>query len=246
MNTIDKSREATVEIISRSGNSKGTGFFVSETHVATCFHVISSIESSQGGVKFNVFSDIEIKTKSGEVIPASCISLPTQNDPSPIQYDFAILKLSSQPKSQINILSFVENDKSISVGSDVVFSGYPLATPAMVTHKGMISGIDNTGNIICIQAPINKGNSGGALIGKNNEVIGVISMREGGISKGLDELTKYIEVTSQKGSVQFMGVDPLQSIREVIKTLDSYISTGIGYAINSKHIRNYCTKNQIF
>jgi len=109
--------------------------------------------------------------------------------------------------------------------------------------KAKISGVDINGSIICIQAPINKGNSGGALLSSDGNVLGVISMREGGISKGLDDLSKHIEITSKQGSVQIMGVDPLQSIRAIISTLDTYISTGIGYAIHIKYLREYCKKH---
>jgi len=218
MDIIDVSRNSTVEITSSQGNSKGTGFFISDWHVATCFHVVSSVTVQQQQTHVNVFQDIKIKTSSGEILNANCISIPSQRDPSSLQFDFAILKISSKPKKQVHVVALAKANEW-KVGSEIVFSGYPLATPAMVTHKGMISGVGSSGSIICIQAPINKGNSGGALLSSQGEVLGIISMREGGISKGLDELSKYIEVTSSQGSVKIMGVDPLQSIRAVIGTL---------------------------
>lgn len=243
MALIELSRNGTVEITSKSGNSKGTGFFISDLYVATCFHVISQT-SVQGGVEnVNIFTDITIKTNSGEILTASCVSTPSQTDPSPLQYDFAILKISTKPKQSISILKFAEDEHLLKVGSDVLFSGYPLASPAMITHKGMISGIDAIDSIICIQSPINKGNSGGALLSSDGNVLGIISMREGGISKGLQDLSEHIEITSSQGSVHIKGVDPLQSIHAIIATLDTYISTGIGYAINIKFMRDYLKKH---
>ena len=117
--------------------------------------------------------------------------------------------------------------------------------PALITHKGMISGIDDSGNIICIQGSINKGNSGGALISDDGKVIGIVSMREGRVSKALADLTIYIEATEKQGSVRLKGVDPLQAIKEITKILDTYISTGIGYARDIKYLREYSFKNQI-
>lgn len=42
-----------------------------------------------------------------------------------------------------------------------------------------------------------------------------------------------------------MGVDLLQSTKEIIRVLDLYISTGIGYAINSKHLQGYVKRHKV-
>lgn len=47
------------------------------------------------------------------------------------------------------------------------------------------------------------------------------------------------------GSVQLMGVDPLQTAKETIKVLDTYISTGIGYARSIKFLVDYKQKHNI-
>jgi hypothetical protein len=109
----------------------------------------------------------------------------------------------------------------------------------------MISGIDDSGSIICIQGAINKGNSGGALITDDGKVIGIVSMREGGISKALKDLTVHIEATSNQGSVRLLGVDPLGAIKATIETLDTYISTGIGYARCIKFLKEYSSKHKL-
>ena len=115
----------------------------------------------------------------------------------------------------------------------------------MVTHKGIISGINSDRSIICIQAPVNKGNSGGALMSFDGKVQGIVSMREGGIGRGLEELQIYIDSTSKNGSVHLMGVDPLQAINALIGTLNTYISTGIGYAHSSKFISDYLVRHPL-
>ncbi len=113
----------------------------------------------------------------------------------------------------------------------------------MVTHRGMVSGFDGSSSLIFVQASINKGNSGGALLNNQGHVVGIVSMREGGISQGLKDLRVNIDKTSSQGSVQMMGVDPLQSTKAIIQTLDQYISTGIGYAHSVKFAREYLGKN---
>jgi len=229
MDIIELSRNSCVKISSKSGDSAGSGFFISDDLIATCFHVIASISQNGQQIDWNIYQDLQITTITGENINANCITSPTQKDSSPLFQDFAVLK----------------DIKTIEISSDCYFSGYPLFAPALITHKGMISGIDDSGNIICIQGSINKGNSGGALISDDGKVIGIVSMREGGISKALEELTVYIENTEKEGSVHLMGVDPLQAIKATVKTLDTYISTGIGYARNIKFLKEYSLKNQI-
>jgi len=237
MNLITHSRDSCVQV--SAGNSRGTGFFIGPDRVATCLHVVAEWQVNGTNVQFNLLRDLKVKTAKGEIIDATCVSAPSQAAQEPLQYDFAILKLKSKPKDVPAILKLNGAASKLDIGTDITFSGYPLATPAMVTHKGMVSGIDQTGSIICIQAPINKGNSGGALIGPNGDAYGIIDMREGGISRGLQDLSHYIDDAKKHGSVAIMGVDPLAAFNEVIGTLDTYISTGIGYAVSAQHLQNY-------
>lgn len=242
-NVFDASRSSTVMVVSKVGDSKGTGFFIGGQHVATCFHVIAAVSVDSNGVKWAVHPDLEVVLPSGETIGATSVTMPTQTDPSPLVLDFAILKLKEKPKKAIRVLMFGPPNASPSVGDDIYFSGYPLATPGMVTHRGMVSGYDDQKNIIFLQAPINKGNSGGAVLDAKDTVIGIVSMREGGISKGLDELSKNIAKNSARGSMQIMGVDPLLVSHDIIRTLDRYISTGIGYALSIKFLRDYTARH---
>jgi S1-C subfamily serine protease len=237
MNSIAQSRDSCVQVI--AADSRGTGFFISPDRVATCFHVVAALKVNGTDVQWTLHPDLKIKTSKGEVIDAVCVSDPNRFGPAPLHFDFAILKLKSKPKDAPVVLKLSDPAAKLDIGTDVIFSGYPLATPAMVTHKGMVSGIDQTGSIICIQAPINKGNSGGALLGPGGDVCGIIDMREGGISKGLQDLSHYIDDAKKRGSVAIMGVDPLAVFNEMIGTLDTYISTGIGYAVSTRHLRDY-------
>lgn len=245
---IELSRKSCVKVTSIVGNSKGTGFFIAQDLVVTCFHVIAKINQSESDINWTIFPDITVVTIGGQEISAHCISIPSQEELSPLINDFALLKLSVIPSNLSgNILEFTDVDlKNLSIGDNCYYSGYPLSVPTNVTNTGIISGIAEDINLICVQGPVNKGNSGGALISDNGNVIGIISMREGGISKGLNDLSKYIEALSrQRSSVQILGVDPLQAIRATVETLNTYISTGIGYAKYIGFVKEYCKKFNI-
>jgi S1-C subfamily serine protease len=238
---VQSSRANSVKIISRSANVSGTGFLYDDQYVGTCFHVVADITKQDSIIHWRIYQDLKVILSTGDTVDARCVSPPTSKDLSPLWADFAVLKLSRNHDSSIRPLTIAKVDTPLIVGSEIFFSGFPLATPAMVTHKGMVSGFSVDSSIICIQAPINKGNSGGALLNTRGEVIGIISMREGGISQGLMELSKYIDSTESHGSVRLMGVDPLQATKEIITVLDTYISTGIGYARSIKFLRKYLT-----
>ncbi len=243
---IVHSKNSTVQISSNLLNSKGSGSLFNNGYVITAFHVVARIaKDNQNRISWNIPSDLLVTFPNGERIKADCVSLPTETEPDPLLYDFAILKLRKNPKDNWQSVVLAEHPEAIEVGDEVVFSGYPLATPGMVTHRGMVSGFDIQKKLIFIQAPINKGNSGGTVLNQIGEAIGIINMREGGISKGLSDLTDHIDRTSKNGSVKIMGVDPLQSTRAIIETLDRYISTGIGYTVSIKFLKDYLTKHPL-
>lgn len=246
------SRVNCVRILINKKDPAGSGFFLDDRHVVTCFHVIAknwALEvqpNTTVKLDWKLHTDLRVELETGEKIEATFLSVPTKQDPTPIIHDFAILKL-KRPISKKNLgLSFYGNPILPEVGADVYFSGYPLGTPAMLTHKGRISGIDKTQTIICIQAPINKGNSGGALLTSEGELIGILSMREGGITKKLDQTVKYYQKKKSKmASMRIGGIDPVDISIETIKVLNAYISTGIGYARNATHLRAYLSRHPL-
>lgn len=241
------SHDATVRVFSPSGNSSGSGFLVSDRLVLTCLHVVVTTQrDNQGLVQGRAFEDLNVILSTGEVIQADLVSTPSEADLAPLKFDFAFLKLRTKPKVVVPQLSLADdqNLSSIDIGDDVIFSGYPLATPGMLTHKGMISGFAPDKSVLAIEGPVNKGNSGGALVNSRGQVIGIVSLREGGITQGLAELRDYTNKVSQSGSkVLIMGMDPMASTKMLIDTIDQYISVGIGYALSINHAREYMTSH---
>jgi S1-C subfamily serine protease len=237
-NVLALSRETTVQVTSKSMPS-GSGVFVGEQVVLTCFHVVAALAADGPNVKWSLLPDLQVILPSGEKIDATVFSVPTPGDPTPFSFDFAFMKLKTKPAAKVSVAQLASDKEVFGIGDDVVFSGFPLEAPGMVTHKGMVSGFDPTGSVIFVQASVNKGNSGGALFNSSGHVIGLISNREGGLSTGLNDLRVYIDKTSSHGGVQIMGVDPLQATKAIIDTLDRYISTGIGYARAIKFSRSF-------
>jgi len=244
IDVVNSSRKSCVKIISKQGNSSGTGFYIGNDLIVTCFHVIAKISvDTANNINYNIFPDLEAVNEDGDTISLTCITIPSNSSLEPLFQDFAILKTSKiiTNKSILPLGINLNNN----VTDLILFSGYPLGTPTMVTHTGNISGITKDKSIICIQASTNKGNSGGALINKDGKVIGIISMREGGISLGLQNYMNQINETEKHGSVQLMGIDPLQATKETILVLDTYISTGIGYVRNIQFLNDYIIKHKI-
>ena len=244
-NVLSLSRRNCVRILI-DDKPVGSGFFIHKSHVATCCHVITakvSIDQKQKKFEWKAHAKIFALCDDGEKIEAICVSQPTKKDISPLVHDFAVLKLKQEPKNKATILQFYNWKQTPSIGSEIYFSGFPLGSPTKLTHKGMVSGLTANNNIVCIQAPINKGNSGSALLNFNGEIIGMVSMREGGISKGLKQLRDQITKTESQGSLSVLGVNTLQSTKEIVNVLDLYISTGIGYARNIKYLSAYIKRH---
>lgn len=258
MTLIHSSRANAVRVVVPSMDSAGTGFFIDAQHVVTAFHVVGKVVGDKNKTPPEAHiilgKDVSVVLATGESIPAQIVAPTGIPDPLilvdplpfaalPIFTDYAILKLQNKPKTDVKPDPMLRGKPLPEVGSEVVFSGYPLGAPTLLTHKGMISGITD-GSIICIQGPINQGNSGGALLSDHGEIIGIITNREGGISHELLNLATYIDEQQKKGNaIQLNGVNPLIVIRELILTLNKYISPGIGYARPIKNVINYLDKN---
>jgi len=252
---VERSRESCVRVLVKSAQKAGagSGFFIEPNVVVTCCHVITEVSPIDPNTKqfdaalWRPYPMIAVVTAKGEPIPAECISVPTTIDPLPWADDFALLRLKAKPKRSNVVLPLCQSTANLIVGDDVYFSGFPLHAPGMLTHKGMVSGIAQKPDRLCIQASINKGNSGGAVLNVQGEVIGIINSKEGGISQELERIRQQIVDAQKKnkGRLTLFNIDPLESDKEIIDMLDTYISTGIGYARNVSYVRDYLQKHPL-
>lgn len=237
-----ESKSSCVKIITDKGH--GTGFFVEDNIIATCLHVVAQyIPDGQGHIQVNILPNLRAVTEAGQTVTLTCLSVPTSQSPEPFNYDFALLKV-NEPVQQKTIIS-IESNPIIDVTDNVVLTGYPLDTPFMLTHLGVISGFNQDKSIISVDASVSKGNSGGALVNSQGNVIGIISLRLGGISAALESYLVDIDNSKKVGSVSFAGVNPLDVAKNTINVLDQNISTGVGFARNIRFLRDYARKYNI-
>ena len=154
-------------------------------------------------------------------------------------FDFAILRLARSGATTLPPVRFYQEGAMLHVGDQVIFSGYPLDAPMMLTHRGWLAGILPTDGILGIQAPINKGDSGSAVLAQDGAILGIVSMRLGGIGKALQDLRQQIDAGAATGRAVITGVNPLQATKSVIDTMDLTISTGMGYARSTIFLEKY-------
>lgn len=239
---IKKIRPAVVEIYI-DGKRTGTGFFVSRTgHILTALHVVGKPEVQQDHVTVTYFGKIEVRLHDGRKHSAQPVANPATDSPF---HDLALLKVEVQNKDFLQVGSYDD----VAEGDEVYFMGFPFAAPAPVTYRGTVSSkfpilvgflkrLPISSDSIQIQAPVARGFSGAPLVTFNGDkVVAVVTNRLGGISPKLDEIRKRIQQGKSSGKVTIMGVDPNESILELVNVLDLYLSAGTGWAISVDHIR---------
>jgi serine protease Do len=138
---------------------EGSGFFISaDGYAVTNNHVVDHAKS------------VQVTTNDGTIYTAKVIG----TDP---KSDLALLKVDSD--KQFPYVQFAEHNAR--VGSWVVAVGNPFGlggtvTAGIVSARGRDIGSNPYDNYLQIDAPINKGNSGGPAFNMNGHVIGVNTM----------------------------------------------------------------------
>jgi len=145
----------------RTDTSQGTGFIISnEGYLVTNAHVLV------GGRKVNAI------TYGQEILSAKLIGYDGE-------LDVALLKISGN----YNSLKLA-NSNDVQIGEKVIAIGNPLGLQFSVS-EGIVSAVKRPGLIdinayIQTDAALNPGNSGGPLINKKGEVIGINNFKVGG------------------------------------------------------------------
>jgi serine protease Do len=145
----------------REGRSLGSGFFVSaEGHVVTNNHVVENA------------AEITVSLSNGEEYPAEVIG----TDPLT---DIALLRVETGDTADLPFV-VLDRNPSIRVGDWVVAVGNPFglggtATAGIVSATGRELPSSVYNNFLQVDAPINRGNSGGPTFSLDGAVIGVNS-----------------------------------------------------------------------
>jgi len=134
----------------------GSGFFISaDGYAVTNFHVVDHAKT------------VEVKTDAGKSYTAKVVG-------SDQKTDLALIKVDGQQNFPFVSLA----DKPVRVGDWVVAVGNPFglagtATAGIVSARGRDIGAGPYDDFIQIDAPINKGNSGGPTFGIDGKVVAV-------------------------------------------------------------------------
>jgi serine protease Do len=159
----------------RTDVGQGTGFIITEEgHIITNAHVLS------GG------SRVEVMNYEQEIIDTTFIGYNAN-------FDIALLKIEGN-YNKLNL----ENSNNVQVGEKVIAIGNPLGLQFSVS-EGIVSGvhrlgINNLEAYIQTDAALNPGNSGGPLINKQGNVIGINNFKiSGGESLGFALESNYIK-----------------------------------------------------
>lgn len=138
--------------------STGTGFFVNDKgHLVTNAHVVEDC------------SDASLKLPDGRSAPAAILARSAQND-------LAVLKADLVPTG----FARLRGGPQARLGDSIVLFGYPLAGELTVTGNlstGLISAMAGPGEDVTrmqISAPVQSGNSGGAVADQSGHVVGVV------------------------------------------------------------------------
>lgn len=143
----------------KTGKGHGSGFFISEDgYLITNYHVVADS------------SDLQVILHDGSKIKATIVQ---QNKDA----DIALLKIG---KTGLVPFSITENEV-FGIGKDIYAIGTPTAEDLSQTlSKGIISSVRKQSNgtkIIQTDASVSPGNSGGPMVDKNGQLIGIINAK---------------------------------------------------------------------
>lgn len=180
---IDEALEASLTIKGKSGH--GSGFLVSQDgYIITNYHVINNEK------------ELKAVTKDGKEYIVSVVRFNKDKD-------LALLKTDGN----FQFAFAIPDEKYFKTGQDVFAIGTPNSVIlGQSVSKGIISGLrsDKKKCFIQMDVPVNKGNSGGAVVNSAGELIGVVEYKIFGLGvEGISfsipafEITKYLSVSYQ-------------------------------------------------
>jgi serine protease Do len=206
----------------RERQALGSGFFIDSTGtIVTNHHVVEDA------------TEIKVKTNDGRSYTAELIG---SDEPT----DVAVLRIKNGAGVKFPFVSFSSGARA-RVGEDVIAVGNPFGLEGSVT-KGIVSAIgrremgSNFVDFLQIDAPINRGNSGGPTFNLQGQVIGVnsaiISPTGGSVGIGFaipaataDNIVKQL-MSGGKVSRGWLGVEVQPMDEDLAKTLGLKEPTG--------------------
>ena len=218
---IDEVRASVVAVVVGQGEGSGV-VWSSGGNIVTNNHVIQDADS------------VEVVLASGERLPATVVAA----DPLT---DLAVLEVEGQDLTPATF-----SEQLPRVGSLVVAIGNPLGFESSVT-LGIVSGLNRAipsgganpalVDLVQTDAAISPGNSGGALIDVNGEVVGVnvayIPPEQRAVSLGFAipavTVTSIVEQLLEDGTVEhsFLGIEPRPLTPQIASQLGLEVTEGV-------------------
>lgn len=125
----------------------------------------------------------------------------------------------------------IKTSTSLEIGNEVFTVGFPYSFAGEKTlTTGHVAAFEN--GLIKIDTSVNNGNSGGALFNTNGEIVGIVNAKLGSLSAFL----KNVEQAKPQASMSIGGIDPVQTIQQMIREMRRNLNLGIGYAVPSDTI----------
>jgi len=151
------SRVSAAVVLVENGNARGTAFFVTPDTLLTNVHVIRGAMS------------VTIRRNDGSTTTARV-------DRQAAEYDVAVLQISNPVPNQqtIRLISAL----NARPGGEVIAIGSALGMLQNTVTRGIVSAVRKSGSALLIQtdAAVNPGNSGGPLLDRKGNAIGITTM----------------------------------------------------------------------
>ena len=200
--------------------SLGSGFFISaDGYLVTNNHVVDGA------------TEITIGTAGGDTYPARVIGLDPQTDLALLkvdeEIDFPFVTLEDQPHYRVG-------DWVVAVGNPFGLGG--TATAGIISATGREIGNSNYNDFLQIDAPINRGNSGGPTFSLDGKVVGVnsqiFSPTGGSVGIGFaipsDVAARVVAALRENGHVSrgWLGVGIQNVTEDIASAMGLEASTG--------------------
>jgi S1-C subfamily serine protease len=194
----EKAPKVPVDVQLQSG---GTGFLLDQKgYIVTNAHVIKG------------YKNVVVQNSKGQVFKATIISIIDSTD-------LAILKISDEDFKPLTSLPYGFRNSGAELGEPIFTLGYP--RDEIVYGEGYMSARTgfNGDTLACqIAVAANPGNSGGPVINRNGEVIGILSTRQvqaQGVVFAVKTKNIYraIETLKQDSAYQQIKVSTMSSVK---------------------------------